>query len=42
MELRVINVRGHYEVYYNGKFICSGDTATEAVREAEKCLSEGR
>ena len=42
MEMKVINVRGHYEVYYKGKFICSGDTMNEAVREAEKCLAEGR
>ena len=42
MELKVVNVRGHYEVYYKGKFICSGDTMSEAVREAEKYLAEGR
>ena len=40
MEMKVINVRGHYEVYLKGKFICSGDTMSEAVREAEKCLAE--
>lgn len=40
MEMKVINVRGHYEVYLKGKFICSGDTMNEAVREAEKCLTE--
>ena len=41
----IINVRGHYEVYLkeNGKFICSGDTSTEAAKEAEKCLyQEGK
>lgn len=42
MELKVINVRGHYEVYHNGKFVCSGDTMNEAVKEAEQCLEEGR
>lgn len=40
MEIR--NVRGYYEVYINGKFICSGDTWNEAVTEAEKCLAERR
>lgn len=42
MEIKVVNVHGHYEAYCNGKFICSGDTMSEAVREAEKCLAEGR
>ena len=42
MDFQVINVRGHYEVYYKGKFVCSGDTMHEAVREAEKCLMERR
>lgn len=42
MDFKVVNVHGHYEVYYKGKFICSGDTMSEAVREAEKCLAEGR
>ena len=39
MDFQVINVRGHYEVYHRGKFICSGDTVTEAVREAEEYLA---
>ena len=28
-------VKGHYEVYYNGKFICSADTEAEAKKEIE-------
>ena len=42
MEYTIINVCGHYEVYVQGKFICSGDTVNEAAKEAEKCLAEGR
>ena len=42
MDFKIINVQGHYEVYYKGKFICSGDTVNEAVKEAEKCLIERR
>lgn len=29
------NVRGHYEVYKDGKFLCSADTKREAVEEVE-------
>ena len=29
----IVSVRGHYEVYHNGKFIFSADTMSEAVRE---------
>lgn len=28
-------VKGHYEVYHEGKFICSADTYPEAQREIE-------
>ena len=28
-------VKGHYEVYYQGKFICSTDTEHEAKMEIE-------
>lgn len=42
MAYQVINVRGHYEVYIDGKFVCSGDTINEAVREAEEYLAERR
>lgn len=30
---RVEPVRGHWEVYQNGKFYCSADTKEEAYRE---------
>lgn len=42
MVYKIVNVRGHYEVYLirNGEFICAGDTPSEAAREAEKCLAE--
>lgn len=36
MEYDIINVRGHYEAYLNGKFICSGDTIKEVIKELEK------
>ena len=42
MEIKVVNVNGHYEAYCNGKFVCSGDTMHETAREAEKCLAETR
>lgn len=31
----IIHVNGHYEVYRNGKFVCSGDTKAEVEREIE-------
>lgn len=40
--MEIIHVMDHYEVYINGKFVCSGDTLNEAAREAEKCLTERR
>lgn len=42
MSYQIINIGGHYEVYINGEFICSGDTYSEASREADKCLAERR
>jgi hypothetical protein len=42
MSYQIINVCDHYEVYINGIFICSGDTYSEASREADKCLVERR
>ena len=32
----IIPVRGHYEAYLNGKFICSGDTEAEVERELKE------
>ena len=34
-------VREHFEVYYNGKFLCSADTESEAEKDIETflCLS---
>lgn len=29
---------GHYEVYINGEFYCSADTATEAAKEVEAIM----
>ena len=36
MEYEIINVRGHYEAYLNGKFICSGDSIKEVIKELAK------
>jgi hypothetical protein len=35
MNYKIVAVRGHYEVYINGKFYCSADTPEEAVRDIE-------
>ena len=32
-EVKIIQIRGHYEVYTNGKFFCSADSYIEAVNE---------
>jgi hypothetical protein len=36
MSYRIVNVRGHYEIYINGKFYCSADNMTEATKEIER------
>lgn len=33
---KIISVRGHYEVHHDGKFFCSADTYSEAVKEIDK------
>lgn len=35
MTCTIKQVRGHYEIYINGKFYCSADTHEEAAREIE-------
>ena len=40
-EYDIIPVRGHYEAYLHGQFICSGDTEAEVEREIQTCESEG-
>ena len=42
MAYRIIRVRGHWEVYVEGEFICSADKWNEAVMEAEMYLAERR
>ena len=32
-EVQIKQIRGHFEVYVNGKFFCSTDSYTEAVNE---------
>ena len=36
MDYKIINVRGHYEAYLHGQFICSGDTIMEVIKELTK------
>lgn len=35
MEVEIKRQYDHYVVYVNGKFFCTADTYTEAVREIE-------
>ena len=35
MTTEIISTQGHYEVYIDGKFYCSADNYSEAVREIE-------
>lgn len=32
----------HYELYINGEFVCSADTAMEAAREADEYMEKIR
>ena len=33
MDCKITNNHGHYDMYIDGKFLCSADTEAEAVRE---------
>lgn len=37
---KIVATHGHYEVYCDGKFVCSADTAEEAAREVRNCENE--
>lgn len=37
-EVKIIQVRGHWEVYLDGEFYFSADSYTEAVEEAADIL----
>ena len=39
-EVQIKQIRGHFEVYVNGKFFCSTDSYIEAVNELREayCL----
>ena len=39
-QYKIIDVRGHYEVYLEetGEFICSADTYDEAEEELKECV----
>ena len=37
-EVKIIQVRGYWEVYRDGEFYCSADSYTEAVEEAADIL----
>ena len=42
MDIRIIQVRGHYDVYIDGEYYCSADTYGEAAVEAEQWLEKRR
>lgn len=35
-EIKIEQVRGHWEVYINGGFFCSADTYDEAINEVQE------
>lgn len=41
MSYKIVSKRGHYEVYINGKFYCSADTRSEAIKEVEEYAKTG-
>lgn len=42
METQIVRKGGHYEVYVDGKFVCSADTVVEAAKELDLFLEERR
>ena len=42
IEYDIVQDREHYVVYIEGKFFCTADKLTEAVKEAETYLAERR
>ena len=38
--VEIKNVSGHYEVYKDGKFLCSADTRNEAEQDKEEAEAE--
>lgn len=36
--IKIVNVHGHYEMFVNGTFFCSGDTYKECADEYEASL----
>ena len=36
MSLKIKFVKGHYEAFVNGRFVVSGDTYSEIIRELEE------
>lgn len=40
MDIKIIAVKEHYEVYLDGEFFCSADNAIEAAKEIEEYLRE--
>ena len=41
MEIKIKEVRGHYEIHFNGKCVRSGDTKKEVEEELEELLRYG-
>lgn len=42
MKYEFVHKYDHYEVYVNGVFVCSADTAVEAAKELEEYMSRER
>ena len=40
MSFDIVAVHEHYEVYINGEFYCSADTASEAARDVKEFMSK--
>ena len=40
MSVEIKNVRGHYEAYVGGRFVCSGDTRGECMETVEEIYSD--
>lgn len=42
IETQIVRKGSHYEVYIDGVFVCSADTAVEAAKELDSYLDERR
>lgn len=42
IETQIVRKGEHYEVYVDGMFVCSADTAVEAAKELDDYIDERR